>query len=325
MADILKILTDNLGKGLKTNQSLVPYTNFKIGGLAKYLFEARLSVDLTKACQVANELQLPIKVLGGGANILVSDNGFPGLVVITRNHNFSIEGNKVVAEAGVKMGFLASKTVAAGLTGFEPLVAVPGTIGGGIYGNAGLPQIIGGCIGHWVTKVTVLQGDKIVSLTKRQCKFGYRQSVFKQTGDIILEASFKLNKGQIDESRQLMKKYVDMRKNQPYHVPSSGCIFKNYELTNSEIEEVKTRFLGREKIEEFLASKQIPAAWLIDQAGLKGKQIGAVQISLKHANYIINLGGGTAEQVVMLISLVKQQVRDQFGIELREEVQYVGF
>ncbi len=325
MADILKTLSENL-TGLKTNEQLAPYTNFKIGGPAKYLFEAFSSSELTNAVQVAAELEVPVKVLGGGANILVSDNGFNGLVIIAKNQHFSISGLKLVAEAGVKMGFLASKTVEAGLSGLEPLVAVPGTVGGGVYGNAGLPQITGGSIGDWVTRVTALQGDKIVSLTKRACKFGYRQSAFKKNGEIILEVSFKLNKGDIATSRELMKKYVEMRKNQPINMPSSGCIFTNYELKDSEIDEMRTKLAGRDKLEEFLLKKQIPAAWLIDQAGLKGKQMGGVEVSPKHANYIINPSGqGRAEDVVMLVSFIKQQVRDQFGVELREEVQYIGF
>lgn len=326
MADILKELEKNIGPNIQAKVPLSQYTNFKIGGSAKFLLVAESSDVIVRAAQVARELDLPLIILGGGANVLVSDAGFSGLVIVARNQQLEISSHKVMADAGVRLGYLVTKMVEAGLTGLEPLVAVPGTVGGAVYGNAGLPQEVGGCIGEWVESVETLSGDKIVKLTKKQCQFGYRDSVFKKSKDIILSVILKLNTGDKATSQQLIKKYVAARKGQPYNMPSSGCIFTNVDITSDErAKEVEKKLKGRERLEQFIERKQLPSSWLIDQAGLKGKKIGKVQVSLDHANYIVNLGGGKAEQVIMLISFIKQQVRDKFGIELHEEVQYIGF
>ncbi len=302
------------------------HTNFKIGGPAKFYFEATTSQDLAKAVQVANELSLPYIVLGGGANVLVSDNGFPGLVIIARNQQLKITGTEVKVEAGVNLGFLVQETVAAKLSGLEPLVAIPGTVGGAIYGNAGLPQVAKGCIGDWIKQVKVFSVDKIIQLTKKECQFSYRSSVFKETKDIILEASLELIPGTYEASQELIKKYITARKNQPYNLASSGCVFINVSVTDDkQKEELRAKIKESKTLETFLTQGQIPAGWLIELAGCKGKQIGGVQVSTKHANYIVNTGDARAEEVIMLISYIKQQVRDKFGIELHEEVQYVGF
>ncbi|MFH1866754.1 MAG: UDP-N-acetylmuramate dehydrogenase [Patescibacteria group bacterium] len=326
MAKVSNELEKNLGSSLKLSEPMAAYTNFKIGGPAKYLLEAKTSDELAKAVQVAHELNLPLQILGNGCNVLVSDQGFSGLVVIAKNMQWKITGTTVWAEAGVNLGFLVTKTVEAGLWGMEPMVAVPSTVGGAVYGNAGLPQITKGCIGDWVCEVTALARDKIIKLNRQQCQFSYRNSIFKQTKDVILDVTLELVAGDKETSRALIKKYVAQRKGQPYHYPSSGCIFTNVEVTSrKQTKEIKQKLDDRPKLDEFLAKGQLPASWLIDQAELKGKKMGKVQVSDDHANYIVNMGGGTAEEVVMLISYIKQQVRDKFGIELREEVQYIGF
>ncbi|MFH1112131.1 MAG: UDP-N-acetylmuramate dehydrogenase [Patescibacteria group bacterium] len=326
MTDIFESLKKNIGPNIKLKEPLDKHTHFKIGGLAKYYFEATTSDDLVRAVQVAHELQVPMMVMGGGANVLVSDNGFAGLVIITKNQIWSIDDHTVKAEAGVNLGFLVQQTIEAGLTGLESLVAIPGTVGGAIYGNAGLPQVEKGCIGDWVNEVTALADDKIIKLNREQCKLGYRISIFKKTKDIILNATLLLLTGNKAKSEELIKKYIAQRKNQPYNMPSSGCIFTNIEVKDKkQAAEIKTKLGDNPKLDDFLHRGQIPAGWLIEQAGLKGKTIGKAQISSDHGNYIVNLGSARAEEVVMLISLIKQQVRDKFGIQLKEEVQYVGF
>ncbi|MDP3986342.1 MAG: UDP-N-acetylmuramate dehydrogenase [Candidatus Veblenbacteria bacterium] len=323
MAVTLNELKKNLGETVRARVPLAPYTNFKIGGPAKYLFEARQSEDLVKAVQVANEFKLPFLVLGGASNVLVADKGFTGLVVLVRNSQLKVEGTRVTADAGVKLSFLVQQTVAAGLSGLEPLVAVPGTVGGAVYGNAGIPQVPKGFIGDWVESVSVCREDKIILLKRAECGFAYRQSGFKQTNDVILSATLELQRGDASKSQELIKKYIAARKGQPYHKPSSGCIFMNVPITNAD--EVRQKFAGEEKLEQFLLRGQLPSSWLIDRAGLKGRTIGGIQVSPDHANYLVNVGNGTAEQVMEMISFIKQQVRDKFGIQLSEEVRYIGF
>lgn len=323
MATTIGQLRENLGEAVQSQVVLAPYTNFKIGGPAKFFLEARSSTDLVKAVQVSNELNLPLLVLGGASNVLVSDKGFNGLVVLARNNQWSIKGNQVTAEAGVNLGFLVQQTVSQGLSGFEPLVAVPGTIGGAIYGNAGVPQVANGFIGDWVENVTVCRDDKLVLLNKEECGFSYRNSAFKKNKDIILSVVFNLKKGDPKVSQELIKKFIAVRKGQPYSKPSSGCIFMNVPISDEQ--EVRHKFANEEKIDEFIKRKQLPSSWLIDRAGLKGKTIGGIQVSEDHANYLINIGNATAEQVIQMISFIKQQVRDKFGIQLQEEVRYIGF
>jgi len=322
--EILAELKSNLGPSLKANEPLSKHTNFKIGGPAKYFFTAKSTEELVHAIQVADEFKFPLLILGGGSNVLVSDAGFDGLVVMVKNSKCSISGQIVTAEAGVSLGFLVQKTIAAGLSGLEPLIAVPGTVGGAVFGNAGIPQIPKGFIGDWVKEVVVCRGDTIVQVPREQCGFGYRMSAFKQSGkDIILSAVLELVPGDKAKSEELVKKYIAARQNQPYDKPSSGCIFTNVAITDPE--EVRQKFADDDKLEEFIKRGQLPSSWLIDKAGLKGKTVGDIQVSEQHANYLVNLGHGRAEEVVMLISYIKQQVRDKFDIQMQEEVRYIGF
>ena len=309
--------------GVKSNEPLAPYTNFKIGGPAKFFFQAKSTQDVVSAAQVAAEIGVPFMLIGGGTNLVVADKGFPGLVVQVKSNTLLIEGTQVTADAGVALAYLVQQSVSHGLTGLEPLVAVPGTVGGAVYGNAGVPQITHGFIGDFVQGITALRGDTIQHLTQAECKFGYRDSAFKHGSDVILQVVLGLEQGNKEESQALIQKYIASRKSQPYDMPSSGCIFTNVAITNPE--EVKQKFNGEEKLEGFMAKGQLPASWLIDMAGLKGKTIGGIQVSEKHANYLVNTGSGTADQVVQMISYIKQQVRDKFGIELMEEVRNVGF
>lgn len=323
MADVFTELKKNLGDGIKAAEPLSMHTNFKIGGPAKYFFTARTTEQLVSAIQVADELKLPMVVLGGGSNVLVSDAGFSGLVIEVRNNELKIECSMVEADAGVSLGYLVQKTVAAGLSGLEPLVAVPGTVGGAVYGNAGLPQAAKGFIGDWVEEVVVCRNHKVIHIPKKDCAFAYRDSAFKHTNDIILNVVLKLDPGDSVKSQQLISKYVAARKGQPYNMPSSGCVFTNVKIENEA--ELREKFKGEPKLEEFIQRGQLPSSWLIDQAGLKGKKIGGVQVSTDHANYLVNTGGAKAEDVVMMISFIKQQIRDKFRIQLHEEVRFIGF
>jgi UDP-N-acetylmuramate dehydrogenase len=317
-------LQENLGVGVQAGELLASHTNFKIGGPAQYFFTARTADELARAVQVAAELNLSLTVLGGGTNVLVADSGVPGLVVEVRCNQLQVSGTTITAEAGVRLAYLVQQSVAAELAGLEPLVAVPGTVGGAVYGNAGLPQVARGCIGDWVKEVVVCRGSGLLRLPQAECAFSYRDSLFKHNSDVIVSTTFELVPGEKLRSQEAIKQYVAARKGQPYHMPSSGCIFTNIPITNPD--ELREKFPHEPKLEEFIARGQLPSSWLIDtQLGLKGYTLGQVQVSKDHANYLVNLGDATAEQVVMLISYIKQQARDKFGLQLQEEVRYLGF
>lgn len=295
LGEIKKILPE-----IKTNIPLKKYTTFKIGGPARYFYITKTKKDLIKAILVAKKFKLPFFILGKGGNLLVSDKGYNGIVIKIQNTKYEIQNKKIKSEAGVMLGKLINAATEVGLSGLEWAIGIPGTIGGAIYGNAGA---FGKSIGDLVKEVEVfdLKEEKIKIFKKKNCHFDYRESIFKKNKNlIILSAIFQLKKRNKKEIREKIKKYLNYRREtQPLELPSAGSIFKNPQ--------------------GFSAGK------LIEKCGLKGKRIGNVKISEKHANFILNLGNGKAKDVKKLIELIKKKVKERFKIKLEEEIQYLGF
>ena len=302
------------------NKLLAEFTSYKLGGPAKYFYCAETSDSAVEAITLARKENIPYVILSGGTNLLISDTGFDGLVVKMENDNLKIDGAKVVAEAAVSMAVMAGKTVEAGLTGFEWGVGIPGKIGGAIYGNAGC---FGKDIAASLKRVRVLyEQEDVVWMDAAKCQFGYRDSLFKKHKEwIILEGEFELEKGDPAEGKEKIKEYVQYRtEKQPHGTATAGSTFTNPNVADIP-EDVKKE---AEKL-DIIRHNTVPAGWLIDKIGLKGKQIGGVQVSEKHANFFENTGNGTADEMMQLISFVKQQVRDELGVQLHEEVQLLGF
>jgi UDP-N-acetylmuramate dehydrogenase len=305
---------------IKEKIPLKEYTTFKIGGPARYFFVAKSKEDLKNAILWAKKKKLPFFILGGGSNVLFSDNGFNGLVIKLQNTQYEIRNTKIVAEAGVPLQKLVLESVKKGLSGLENLAGIPGTLGGAIWGNAGA---FGREIGDLVEEVKILQianGKlQIVNLKKEDCKFGYRESIFKKKNWIILEATLKLKKGKKKEIEEKIKKILRLRKEkQPLEFPSAGSVFKNVP-----IKKVPKKI--REKFKEKIKDGFLPAGVLIDAVGLKGFQIGGAKISEKHANFIVNVGEAKASDVKELIEKIKKGVKKKFKIQLEEEIKLVGF
>ena len=321
----MSILRQALGERLKEGEPLAKHVNIRIGGLADLYFEAKTSEEIARAIEAAFADGVPFVVIGGGSNSLPSDEGFRGLVIQAANRGWSVEGDRVRAEAGTLSGFLARKTAEAGLTGLEWAVSLPGTIGGAVRGNAGC---FGGETKDAVASVEVLRlrDGKIERRTyaPEECAFGYRDSVFKRNSDVILAVEFRLARDAKEACLEKIDAVLSKRKaEQPNGNPSAGCMFKNFGFAHEgAIAKLKARL---EVPAPFLAAKRIPAGWLIDQVDLKGKTIGGAQVSPKHGNFLVNLGDATASDVLQLISLVKMKVRDEYGIQLEEEVQMLGF
>jgi len=257
--------------------------------------------------------------LGKGSNILVADKGYKGLLI---NFQFSIFNFqsisnskifKIVAGTGLSLGKLVNTSVDRRLTGLEWAVGIPGTVGGAIWGNAGA---FGKSIANIIKEVKVFDAKelRIKNYELRDCKFGYRDSIFRHKKNlIILSVTLKLKKGEKKEIKEKMIEFLNYRKRtQPLNYPSAGSIFKNPKL-----------FKKFSELEKFNKNGQIPAAWLIGKCGLKGKRIGNAQISKKHANFIVNLGNAKAADVKRLINLAKKKVKNKFKIELKEEIQYL--
>ena len=310
---------------IKEKISLQEYTTFKIGGPARYFFVAKNKEDLKNAILWAKKKKLPFFILGGGSNVLFSDNGFNGLVIKIQNSNLKIQNEnskfKIICGAGLPLVKLVFKSSEIGATGLENLVGIPGTLGGAIWGNAGA---FGREIGDLVEEVRVLDVGssklEVKKLKKEDCKFGYRNSIFKRRKNwIILEATLELKKGNKKEIEEKIKEILKLRKEkQPLELPCAGSVFKNVP-----IKKVPKKI--QEKFNEKIKNGFLPAGVLIEAAGLKGFQIGGAKISEKHANFIVNLGGAYAKDVWKLIQKIKKEVKRKFKINLEEEIKLAGF
>ncbi len=295
---------------------LAPYTTMKVGGPAEYLCLGATVDELVAAWDWARAEKVPVTMLGAGSNSLVNDAGIRGLVIIPRNAQLVWTPPRVVVGAGAKNGQLIGAGANHGLGGLSWLLGVPGTAGGSLYGNAGSKEH---GLGDYVVWVEIIDGaGQRRKLTRAECHFAYRHSIFKTMNVCILQAELELPVvDSVQERATLAAMAKQKNSNQPTTAASAGCMFKNPTV-------------AAEKLPAELRSFVLPngtiSAWrLIDHLGLQGEHIGQVQVSTQHGNFMINLGGGTADQVVQLISFVKQQVRDTLGIQLQEEVQYLGF
>ena len=308
---------------VRENEPLKNHTTFQIGGPAKFYIEVGNPEDLISVLKILKEEKVEYLMLGGGSNLLVSDNGYNGAVIKIKPRELQINGTEVIVDSGYALAGLLMKTLETGLTGMEFAAGVPGTVGGAIKGNAGT---FGESMDKVVKAIDFINDNLVMqAITKEDCKFIYRHSIFKEHDAwLVVSAKLELEKGDIEASRKLVdKRIADRKENQPYGYPSAGCAFKN--VIYSEEIAAKLREIGWDVPDKFKEFGKIPTSWIIEHLDLKGKTIGKAQISVRHANYIINLGGAKAEEVIQLISLVKQQVRDKADIQLQEEVRYLGF
>ena len=307
------------------NESLANHTSFRIGGPAKYFASAENEQQLLEAVAWARENKADFKVIGGGSNILVSDKGFDGLIIRYFSPRAEISGETIDCPASAILAGVISKAMKNNLLGLEWGIGIPGTIGGAIHNNAGA---FGGEMADCVEAVKILRGGEIIEQKKEECGFGYRESSFKtpENRDVIISARLKLRLAEAAEAsaaEDKMRKNLAERMSKRAEGPSVGSTFRNIILNEDEIARVAKEH--PELPAQYIEWKKIPAAWLIEECGLKGKKIGGAMVSNNHAGKITNVGGATAEDVVMLISIVKQKVRSQFNLQLMEEVEYIGF
>ncbi|MEK7189654.1 MAG: UDP-N-acetylmuramate dehydrogenase [Patescibacteria group bacterium] len=303
---------------IQENISLAPLTTFKIGGPARFFVEVGTAEEIVQAKKFAQEKNLPVLIFGGGSNVLINDEGFPGLIIRIIKGGWNINGNQIEVGTSVYMAALAVMASRNGLRGLEWAGGLPGTLGGAVRGNAGAFRFE---ISQNVKSVEILRNDKIIQLKPEECGFGYRTSHFKNKlkDDIILSVRLELAVGDTKESEKQLQEFLTHRQShQPPH-PSAGCIFKNFSFTGT------TDIVALKDIvpTQFLEYKKIPAAWLVEQAGMKGAQVGQAQVSIVHANFIVNLGGAKAVEVLTLIRQIKEKVYNKFHIKLEEEVQII--
>jgi UDP-N-acetylmuramate dehydrogenase len=282
----------------KFDEPLKRYTAWKIGGPADALLEPRSVDEMIEATEKATEYGIPFTILGGGTNVLVRDGGITGLTIRLAKSlkNVEIEGTHVTADAGVLYPVLANTTAGRGLAGLEFATGIPGTVGGAVYMNAG-------AYGSETTEVLdwadVLRDHEVVRMEKGELDLSYRHSALhEKPGWVVLRAGYTLAPGDPTDLKARIKEFRAQRMNGSPNRPSCGSTFKR----------PPGDFPGR----------------VIEAAGLKGTRIGRIEVSRVHANYFVNLGGGTAEEALELIELVRQRVREKLGIELETEVRVIG-
>ena len=284
----------------KLDEPLRRYTAWKIGGPADALLEPKSAGELIEAVKRARENDVPVTILGGGTNVLVLDGGIRGLTIrLARSlTNVEIEGNGVVADAGVLYPVLANATAAKGLEGLEFATGIPGTVGGAVYMNAGAYGAETKDVLDWADVYAPGDG-KVVRLANADLEFRYRGSALhERPGWIVLRAGYTLVPGDADELKARIKGFRKQRMTGSPNKPSCGSTFKR----------PKNDYPGR----------------VIEAAGLKGTRIGQLEVSPDHANYFVNHGGGTATDALALMDLARETVRKKLGIELEPEVRMLG-
>lgn len=297
--DNYKLLVANLGfNRVKLDEPLAPFTYIKVGGSADILYISNNKDELSYAVKLARKLQIPFTILGCGGNVLISDKGIRGLVIINRSNYIKFLTNGFLeVDSGVTMTELIKETTDRLYTGLERMLKVPATVGGAVVMNAG-HTAKKEFFGDLVVSVEVLnQNSEIKKIMKKDCNFSYRASRFQTSNEIILGVMLHLEKVDKKVIEEKVRDILVIKQIQPAG-PTMGSTFRNPE--------------------------GFSAGFLLDEAGLKGKQVGSAKISEKHANFIINTGSAKATDIQKLMELMKEKVRSKFNIELVEEIKLVG-
>jgi UDP-N-acetylmuramate dehydrogenase len=276
------------------DEPLAPFTWLKLGGPAQFLVQPRTIDELLEVVRACREAHIPLRLLGGGSNLLIRDEGVSGAVVRLAGEGFAqieTDGERVKAGAAALLSTVISHAVKVGLAGLETLVGIPGTVGGALAGNAGGRS---GDVSQVVESVTVMTpAGEILTRSEDELTFAYRSSNLDEF--VILDATFRLQPDDPEEiTRRMRKLWIIKKTTQPLSFQSAGCIFKN--------------------------PRGMSAGLLIDQAGLKGTRIGNAEISDRHANFIVAHPGATSQDVLRLIDLARSKVAEQFGVDLELEI-----
>jgi UDP-N-acetylmuramate dehydrogenase len=288
--------------------SLAPFTTFRVGGPADWLVETRSSDEILAALRIAHAAGVPVTMLGGGSNILVADTGIRGLVVRTRGGTVSRNAeDRVQADAAVSINGLVRWTIVHGCAGLEAWAGTPGTVGGAIFGNAHFGKFL---IGDEVTAVRLANRAGVaVDVPRDQMAFGYDRSRVQESGEVVLSAVFRVEAGDPAVLRSAARQSLAFRKRtQPLDTHNAGCVFRNPDPAIDRLPEGVPPAAGA----------------LVDLAGLKGVREGGARVSPLHGNFIVNEGPASADDIRRLIVRCKEGVRQRFGVELREEIVYLG-
>lgn len=297
--------------------SLSQHTRFGIGGPASILVEAPDPASFVAALRIARLSGLDHVVIGGGTNLIVSDDGFHGVVLKFTAHKIRIDGQTVTADAGVILQDLVDSTIDHGLQGLETMTGIPGFTGAAVYGNAGA---YGHSISERVNWVEFFDGSGIRRIDNAGCRFQYRESTFKKHKEwIIFSADLAMAPADATALRATADKILGIRNAKyPPTMKCAGSTFKNFLLADL------PGSVAAQVPKTSIIEGKVPSAWFLEQVGAKGMREGGIHVADYHANLIYNAGEGTARELLSVIGELKRRVRDRFGIEVEEEVQYVG-
>ena len=285
--------------GLEEAVPLAPLCAYAVGGPAEFLYRAKTTGALAHAVRTARHVGVPVTVLGRATNVLVGDSGLPGLTVLARNTAHTLDGELLMVEAGTELPGLVTELAGLGLAGLEFAGNIPGSVGGAVVGNAGA---YGRSMSDALVSVHLLDGTTEHVKKPLELDFGYRTSLFKQLPELTaLSATFQLQRGERNALLDEIARDAELRRNKhPLDYASCGSYFKN-------------------------PSRELPAARLIEDAGLKGFTQGKARVSENHANFLVALPGATALDIVNLAEEVRRRVHEQSGYMLAEEVRRLGF
>ena len=295
--------------GVRRNASLAPFTTFRVGGPADYLLEVSRSSDLKDALAAARVDGLPVTILGGGSNVLIADGGVRGLVIRVHGGEVTaISDDRIRADAGLTINGLVRWTINRGVAGLEAWAGTPGTVGGAVHGNA---HFKGRLIGELIDSVEVVDlAGAATRIAAADMEFGYDRSRLQRTREIVLSADFRVGAGDPAALRAAARASLAYRKRtQPLEAASAGCIFQNPDP-------------ARDRVPDGIAPS---AGALVDRAGLKGTAADGARVSPTHGNFIVNDGAASAAAIRGLIERCRDGVRARFGVELRDEIIYLGF
>lgn len=301
---------------VKQNFKLSKFTTMTMGGAARFFMLAASEKDLTSAVEFAKNRKLPWYVVGEGSNLIVSDKAYKGVIIRNKIEKFERKGRQVRVGAGNNLLKLIFKLDRLDLMGLEKMAGIPGTVGGAIYGSAGA---YGQEIKGRLISVRIWDGKKFRNLSKKQCKFGYRESIFKKNKNwVITEAVLQLEKGRARDLLKQSRKIIKLREKK--YIPGLKCpgsFFKNLIFS-----EIKPKIAI--PVEKILYGK-VPAGYLLEEVGARGMREGSILVANHHGNLIYNPNGGRASDVIKLAGRLKNLVKRKFGIRIEEEVQYLGF
>ena len=299
-----KILREQFGNKILLDYPLAGLTSFGTGGKAKIFLEVSTVDELARIAKSSCELRIPVFMLGGGSNLLISDSGYNGLIVKNSIKGKQISGTDIICGAGESLQDIVDFSAENSLTGLEFATGIWGTVGGAIYGNAGA---YGSEIGKFIKSAQVVNRQGDIKFIESDCLgFGYRTSKLKESGDFVANATFALKSGTKEVILGRIREIMDLRKSKlPLDEKSAGCFFKNI-------------------IDERQKFGKLPAGQLLEEIGAKDAHYGGARVFPKHANIIINDGTAQSKDIKRLADILKRRVEEKFGIVLKEEVTLLG-